>query len=247
MIFEKISLMFLSTSLYLLLILLSMLAIMVISVKKRKLTFQGAITAVIIGMLVLQTAQLKGVLMLMTFFVLSVLTTTHKKEIKAKLHPDNLADKGRNSKQVLANGGVAGLAAILEVFDPQHHELYIMMMAASLASALADTLSSELGMVYGRRFYNIVTFKKEENGLDGVVSIEGLFIGAAGSCIIALIYSGFNNAGFIVFIAGVMGNLTDSILGASLERKNFIGNNAVNFFNTLFAALVATIIYYILY
>lgn len=244
MIFGKMTLMFLSTSPYMLFTLLAMLVIMAISVKKRKLTFKAAITAAIIGLLVLQTAQLKGILMLMTFFVLSVLATAHKKEVKAKLHPDNLADKGRNSKQVLANGGVAGLAAMLAIVDPRHHALYIMMMAASLASALADTLSSELGMVYGRRFYNILTLKKEANGLDGVVSVEGFFMGAAGSCIIAFIYPGFNKAGLIVFLAGVIGNVADSILGAALERKHFIGNNTVNFLNTLFAALIAGLIFY---
>jgi uncharacterized protein (TIGR00297 family) len=231
--------MLLSTSPYLLFTLLFLLAVMVVCVKKRKLTFQAAITAAIIGLLVLQTAQLKGILMLMTFFVISVLATAHKKEIKAKLHPDNLADKGRNSGQVLANGGVAGLTALLAIIDPDHHDLYLIMMAASLSSALADTLSSEFGMVYGKRFYNILTLKKETNGLDGVVSMEGLFIGAAGSCIIALIYAGFSKAALIVFTAGLIGNLTDSVLGASLERRNFMGNNAVNFLNTLVAAVVA--------
>jgi uncharacterized membrane protein len=40
-------------------------------------------------------------------------------------------------------------------------------------------------------------------------------------------------------VAGIFGNLCDSILGASLERKQFIGNNTVNFLNTLFAAIFA--------
>lgn len=243
MIFEKMSLMFLSTSPYLLFTISSVLVIMVISVKKRKLTFQAAITATIIGLLVLQTAQLKGVLMLMTFFVLSVLATAHKKDVKLKLNRDDSADTGRNSAQVLANGGVAGLAAILAMIDPHHHDLYIMMMAASLASALADTLSSELGMVYGHRFYDILTIRKEANGLDGVVSLEGFLIGATGSLIIAFIYAGFDKAMVIVLIAGIIGNLADSILGAALERKHMIGNNVVNFLNTLIAALCAMILY----
>ncbi|WP_316814702.1 DUF92 domain-containing protein [Pedobacter nyackensis] len=243
MIFDKMNLMFLFTSPYQLFICLSILVVIVLSVKKRKLTFQAAITATIIGLLVWQSAQLKGVFMLMTFFLLSVFATAHKKAVKTKIHKDNLSNKARDSKQVLANGGVAGLTAIMAIIDPLHHEFYMIMMAASLASALADTLSSELGMIYGRRFYNIITLKKEPNGLDGVVSLEGLLIGALGSGIIAVIYAGFEKPGLLVFIAGVTGNLADSILGATLERKHLIGNNIVNFLNTLIAGLIAAFIF----
>lgn len=218
---------------------------MVISVKAKKLTTLAALSATGLGIMVLQAAQLKGVFMLLSFFLLSVWATAHKKSIKTRLHADNLASTGRTAGQVFANGGVAGLTAILAIIDPLHTDIYLIMMAASLASALADTLSSELGMVYGRRFYNIITFKKEANGLDGVVSLEGLLIGTVGACIIALIYSGFHKIGLIVVFAGILGNLSDSVLGATLERKHKIGNNTVNFLNTLFAALVAMVMYLI--
>lgn len=224
---------------------LTLFVIMAISVKKKKITLSGAFTAAGIGLLVLQAGQFKGILMLLSFFLLSVWATAHKKTIKAKLHPDNLADQGRDSGQVLANGGIAGLTAVLSIIDPQHTEIYIMMMAASLASALADTLSSELGMVYGRRFYHIITFKREANGLDGVVSLEGLWIGTAGAAIIAVLYAGLDKTAVIVLFAGILGNLMDSVLGATLERKNFIGNNMVNFLNTLFAALAALAMRYL--
>lgn len=230
---------------YLPYLLLSLAIIMVISVKAKKLTTLAALSATGLGIIVLQAAQLKGVFMLLSFFLLSVWATAHKKNIKTRLHADNLASTGRNAGQVFANGGVAGLTAILAIIDPLHTDIYLIMMAASLASALADTLSSELGMVYGRRFYNIITFKKEANGLDGVVSLEGLLIGTVGACIIALIYSGFQKTGLIVIFAGILGNLSDSILGATLERKHKIGNNTVNFLNTLFAALVAMVMYLI--
>ncbi len=37
---------------------------------------------------------------------------------------------------------------------------------------------------------------------------------------------------------GQQGNLADSVLGATLERKGLMGNNVVNFFNTGVGAVV---------
>jgi len=102
-----------------------------------------------------------------------------------------------------------------------------------------------------RRFYNILTGKQDQKGLDGVISIEGLLFGLAGSTIIALLYTAGNHfldaadnhAGysrfFIILLAGTIGNLADSLLGATLERRHLISNDIVNFGNTLVAALAA--------
>ena len=146
---------------------------------------------------------------------------------------------------MIANAGVAALAGLLTFFMPDHRHLFSLVMAASLSSATADTLSSELGNVYGRQYYNILSFQKDKRGLDGVVSVEGTLFGIAGSLIIALIYIlgfGWSVAFWLVIIAGTIGNILDSILGASLQRKHYLNNDAVNFFNTLIAGLVALVL-----
>ena len=215
-----------------------------LSVLTHKLNVSGAITGVITGWCIFLGAGLTGILMLAAFFLLGSLATSWKmsNKLDAGLAEEN---KGRRTAgQVLANAGVAAIAGVLAWRDTGHAMLFRVMMAASFASATADTLSSELGNYYGKKFYNILTLKPDTRGLNGVVSAEGTLIGMAGSIFIAFIYGigyGWTFDVLWIIVAGTVGNLSDSILGAALERKRQLNNNTVNFLNTLIAALCAAL------
>ena len=218
--------------------------VMILCIKTKKLTVPASLTAGLVGFLIFVGTGYTGITMLGSFFVMGILATSHKKQQKAVIGEHQ---QERKAGQVLANGGVAAILATLAIFDPAHVNMYIIMLAGSLASATADTLSSELGMVYGRNFYNILTFRREQKGLDGVISIEGTLLGAAGTLIIAGIYAvayGADRNCLIIVLAGILGNFADSVLGAALERKHYIDNDVVNFLNTFFAALVALSLHY---
>jgi uncharacterized protein (TIGR00297 family) len=134
---------------------------------------------------------------------------------------------------------VAAITGLLAWLYPNQLLVFEMMMAGALASATADTLSSELGTLYGKKFYNVLSFKIDRRGENGVVSLEGTFIGIIGSALIAMVHAlsnGWNDQCWFIVIAGTIGNLTDSIIGATLERQRLIGNDAVNFINTLVGA-----------
>ncbi|MDB5149494.1 MAG: hypothetical protein JWQ57_3514, partial [Mucilaginibacter sp.] len=192
----------------------------VYSIRARKLTVIAALTGAAVAILVFAGAGFTGIAMMTTFFILGSAATSVQGEIKQDL---NAAEKGgRTAGQVLANAGTAALCGILILIFPVHAYVLRLMMAASFASATADTLSSELGMVYGKRFFNIITLKPDIRGLDGVISTEGTLIGVAGSVIITVVYTvgmGWTADLIWIVVAGTLGNLADSVLGAVLERK----------------------------
>lgn len=219
---------------------------MVLSVITGKLTIAAAITGGMLGLLIFQGAGFTGIAMVATFFILGTAATSWKNESKVMA---GLAeeDKGkRKAGQVLANAGMAGTLGLLAWLFPSKTVMFRLMIAASLSSALSDTLSSELGNVYGKRFYNMLTFKKDSRGLNGVVSIEGSLFGILGSVIIAIVYAlgfGLGIDVFAIVLGGIVGNISDSILGATLERRGVLNNNQVNFLNTFIAAVASLILY----
>lgn len=244
----------------------------------RKLTLAGAIAGGTTGALVFAGAGYTGLSMLAAFFVLGTAATGFKKNYKKTLYDklftggrdmavllkhstSPVEPSGRTAGQVLANGGMAGLCGLLIIAFPGKAPLLGLMMAASLASATADTLASELGILYGRSFYNCMSWKKDSPGLDGVISPEGTLIGFGGALIIALIYcsgsmilaeswTGSTLQGMrellrpllTITLAGALGNFSDSVLGAGPERKGLLSNDGVNFLSTLIAALIAGLI-----
>jgi uncharacterized protein (TIGR00297 family) len=214
--------------------------------KFKKLTLQGSLAAGVVGLSVYLADHYRGLLLLLVFFILSVLATSHKKALKFNLNPQSSQSGGRTAAQVFANGGVAAICALMGIADSERLPIYLVMLASSLASALADTLSSELGIVYGRRYYNAITFKKDSNGLDGVISLEGTVIGAIGAFLVGISFAGFSVTAVLIGLAGVIGNFADSVIGATLERKGVIGNNLVNFLNTFIAAIVGLVTFALL-
>ena len=230
-------------------VLIILLAGVAASIFFKKLTVTAAITGGILGWLIYAGGGYKGLLFIAVFFILGTAATSWKKKEKLSIRANAGHQSTRTTGQVVANAGIAALAGLLAVLFPSWRDLLQLMMAGSMSAAMADTLSSELGMVYGRRHYHILTWKPDEKGQDGVVSFEGLLIGIAGSVVIAIIYilgqpvsqSGSSRviSLLIIVLAGTLGNLADSLLGAFFERQGHLSNNIVNLLNTLTGALAA--------
>jgi len=214
------------------------------SIYKNKLTITGGIWAALISICILVGLGYKFVILLGIFFLLGTWATSNAKQYKAALQGNTEHPELRDAYQVLANGGITGLCGLAAWIFPVYGFMLQVMGAASLAAATADTLSSELGTVYGKKFYDIITFKPGQRGKDGIISVEGTLIGFIGAAIIALSYALLKEIylyAAIVFVAGIFGNYIDSVLGATLERKSIIGNNLVNTLMTASAAFLASL------
>jgi len=221
----------------------------ILSVYTKKLTLQGAFCGAAIAASIYLSTSFKGIILLASFFILAVWASSWKKALKEEYKLEEANNGTRNAGQVFANGGVAALSGIAGYLWPDYQNVFVLMLASSLSSATADTISSEMGNVYGNKFFNILSFKPDRRGLDGVVSIEGTLFGIAASAIVSIAFSFFYGWGIlsvIIVAAGTVGNLTDSVLGAALERCQKLNNDMVNFLNTLVGALTSFLLYQVL-
>jgi uncharacterized protein (TIGR00297 family) len=158
--------------------------------------------------------------------------------------------RGRAASQAAANLGVAALVSNQFVqswlIDSGwiHARIpltpFFVLGLAALAEAAADTVSSELGQVLSGHPRMITTFRKAEPGADGAISLGGTLAGMGAAGLVAGAGAWATNGGWLTlevsWTAGVFGLFFDSLLGATLERRGWMNNDAVNFLSTASAA-----------
>jgi uncharacterized protein (TIGR00297 family) len=202
----------------------------------------GALVGWLIGTLIWAALGWQGWLLLLAFFVIGTACTKlgYRHKAAAKL----AQEKGgrRSARHAIANGGVAALAATFAA-TTDYRMVFALAAAGALATAAADTAGSEIGQLWGRRTFLVTTLRPVARGTQGAVSLEGTLAGVVASVVVAALgaWGGLYPwiGALAVVVAAFLGSLLESVVGATIERRGLLDNEAVNFLNTLIGALLA--------
>jgi uncharacterized protein (TIGR00297 family) len=174
---------------------------------------------------------------------LFVMTWASTRLGRARKQSLGLAERreGRNAWQVLANLAVAAGAAVL--FSFRGNPVWQIAAVSALAEAATDTVASEIGQSQGATARMITTWQRVSAGTDGGITLIGTLAGAAAGLAIVVIATVGGllplQQSWVALTAGLAGMFFDSFLGATMQRRHWLSNQAVNFFSTLLAALIA--------
>jgi len=185
------------------------------------LTRRGAVAALAVGVATVYGFGWRGAALLLAFFISSSLLSQKKTT--------------RNARQVIANGGIAALAALAGSW---------VWFAGALAAATADTWATEIGSHSRPPPRLITTWTRVPAGTDGGMTLLGTAGGIAGAGFMAGVSYVLGQRGApAIAAAGVVGMLLDSLLGATAQRKvPCMDNDGVNLAATLTGAAVAELI-----
>jgi uncharacterized protein (TIGR00297 family) len=204
----------------------------------------GLFSAALVGIILIVFADARWFMVMLAFFILGAISTRYKYEYKKKIGIEQGQGGARGYRNVFANGIVAAAAAVLYgVFvRPEFIVLYI----GCVATAAADTMASEIGVTGGTP-YMITTLRKVPIGTNGGVTMTGELVALAGGflvCVVALFLTIITPWMLVICtIAGFAGTNIDSLVGATLENKGYVGNAGTNLIATLDGGIFAVALF----
>ncbi len=170
-------------------------------------------------------------LSMMIFFFLSSSLLTQWEKTKKRAITEGQTEKGgrRDLFQVAANGGVPWVIGCVSFFHPSSYGLFAFL--GSLATVMADTWGTELGLLSGGPVRVFWTGKIVKAGTSGGVTAAGYGGGFLGSALLGVfawvmlqvfqppVLAGltFSRIFLVSVSSGVLGMSFDSLLGATCQ------------------------------
>ncbi len=229
------------------------LALSLFAYHKNLMTKGATVTAFILAEIIGFCTELWWDLVFYLFPIIAFLATKWRLKEKIALG----LQEGKKGERTVFN--ILGVSIIPTVIAIVYHFTQSDVLAVAFVSALAvstsDTIASETGM-WAKKTYMITTLKEIEPGPNGGVSVYGTVAAAVGTLFFAyvsclFIYRDFSFDGLtdpiflIPFIAGMIGNLMDSLFGALLENKGYINKYINNGSTSLIGAVAGSFLFVI--
>ena len=206
----------------------------------------GMLTGVLFGLLSVVLGGPGWFAVLITFFAVGGLAAKFRYEAKRERGVAEENEGARGTGNVLGNAAVALVALVgFAASDAIAVDAWTFRVAfaGSLAAAMSDTLSSEIGGLFDRPRL-VTTLQPVDPGTDGGVTWQGTVAGVVGAALVAGVATIlFSDPGVallaVVVVGGVIGMVVDSVLGATVEGR-VVGNEGVNLLAT-FAGAAASV------
>jgi uncharacterized protein (TIGR00297 family) len=212
----------------------------------------GIIGGLLVGIPIYYFLGYRGFLILFAMFLLGTLATKVGFKTKQGLGLAEPDEGARGFKNVIAKCLPGVCFAFASSFVLEYNGFFFKAMiigfVASFAAGAFDTVSSEIGQVYGKRAFTLIPLKRVKPGTEGAVSLEGTIAGLIAAIIVILlgywlILSNcpmpFRKAFYFPIIAVIVSNIIESILGSQLEQKHLLGKFGTNLTNTVLAGFIA--------
>lgn len=190
------------------------------AIEKRALTATGVAAAIGVDAVISATLGNFGFVLLMTFFGVAVIVDKVKK--RAKNAGGDVEQKGdcRDHMQVIVNGLVPALAALLFWFS--QNGVFLVAFVASLGEALADTAASGAG-AFAKNVYDPFRLRECKKGLSGGMSVIGTVASLVGAAIVSLVALLFGAIDWrlmlVALLSAFLGSIFDSFLGSIFQAK----------------------------
>lgn len=190
--------------------------------RQRSLSANGAAVALVVGT-ICTAAGWGWAVLLAAFFVSASVLSLHGRALKAD-RTRGMTEKGdqRDASQVVANGGLFAAFALGSLFYPSL--VWLAAGAGAIGAATADTWATELGTLAKHAPKLITTRETVPAGTSGAVTWRGTLAGlagAAGIAVVALLTGWGSRAALAALAGGVAGSLVDSVLGATVQRRQW--------------------------
>lgn len=217
-----------------------------IALKAKIADESGLMSATLIGTITILFTGLKFFAILLLFYVLGSVITKYKYSLKESLGIAEPSGGARGFSNVFGNS-LAPLFFAMN-YGTTGEEIFALAFVSSVATALGDTMASEIGKT-ARNVYLITNFEKVKPGTNGGISVIGE-IGALIGCFLVSIFAlaleilPFQYLPAVIVSAFIAIHL-DSLLGATLEIKGYLNNSAVNFIATFCGGIIC--IFFALY